>query len=143
MSQEAREAFLEHYGVKGMRWGVRRGGDSASGGTPRKSAPSKKASSTTPRRSKAEMERPAAVRAHRIKVGKEVFKAVAISVGTIAIAAVAGPVIAAGAGAIARTLPGEAFNPLPYYDKNGNPTSTPTTPSPPAVTSLNRDYSRG
>lgn len=103
------EAYLAHYGVKGMRWGVRRGGDDSSGGTARKTKPTKK-SGPTPRRSKAEVERLAAVRADRIKMGKDVTKAVLISVGTVAIASVAGPVVAAGAAAVARSLPGEAFS---------------------------------
>lgn len=103
------EAYLAHYGVKGMRWGVRRGGDDSSGGTARKSKPATK-KGPTPRRSKAEMERLAEVRQARIKLGKDITKNVLIAIGTVAIASVAGPVVAAGAGAVARALPGEAFS---------------------------------
>ena len=102
------EAYLAHYGVKGMRWGVRRGRDDSSGGTARKSKPATK-KGPPPRRSKAEMERLAEVRKARIKLGKDVTKSVLIAIGTVAVASMAGPVVAAGAAAVARSLPGEAF----------------------------------
>ena len=103
------EAYLAHYGVKGMRWGVRRGGDDSSGGTARKSKPATK-KGQPPRRSKAEMERLAEVRKARIKLGKDITKNVLIAIGTVAVSSMAGPVVASGAAAVARSLPGEAFS---------------------------------
>ena len=110
------EAFLSHYGVKGMQWGVRRGSLKPSSGSSRVSE-----SKNSPE----ELERRAAIRSDRIKLGKEITKNVLIAFGTVAVASVAGPVVAAGAGAIARSLPGELFQaPIqpgdPGYPITGN-----------------------
>lgn len=92
---------LAHIGVKGMKWGVRKAQARTS------SAPAKKM--TVKQQAEAHEQKQVRRQAH-VKMGKEVTKAVLIAVGTIAISSVAGPVVAAGAGAIARSLPGPVFS---------------------------------
>jgi hypothetical protein len=87
----AGESALAHYGVPGMKWGHRKAralsGRISSGGPPKKRTPEEQA-----------------VRDRRVKIGKDVTKAVLIAAGTVAVGSVAGPLAAAGAGAVARTL---------------------------------------
>lgn len=116
MSDAAREAALAHFGVKGMRWGVRKsrssGGSGGSGGSVKqkpKKTPASAVKNLTPEQRQQILAAKAARREAYIKTGKEITKAVLIAAGTVAIASVAGPFVAAGAGAIARALPGDAF----------------------------------
>lgn len=117
MSDAAREAALAHFGVKGMRWGVRKsrssGGSGGSGGSAKqkpKKTPASAVKNLTPEQRQQILAAKAAKREAYIKTGKEVTKAVLIAAGTVAIASVAGPFVAAGAGAIMRALPGDAFS---------------------------------
>lgn len=93
----AGEAALAHYGVPGMKWGRRKArslsGHISSARTPKKRTPAEQA-----------------VHARRVKIGKDVTKAVLITAGTVAVGSIAGPYAAAGAGAIARTLSQDVFS---------------------------------
>lgn len=77
-----REEHLAQTGVKGMRWGVRK---SVAG--------TRKSISTFAGNHKT-----------TISVGTQVARSVLITAGVIGVAAVAGPIVAAGAGAAARVL---------------------------------------
>lgn len=91
MSEDAREAALAHFGVRGMKWGVRKKASTSASGKP-------------VQLSKAESQALAEQKARRIQMGKDVTHAVVLSLGTLAIAAWGGPIAAAGAGAVARTV---------------------------------------
>lgn len=81
---ELSEQILEHIGVKGMHWGVRKSvGDFMS----------------DPKYQPA------------IAVGSQIAKSVIITAGVFAIASIAGPIVASGAGAAARALTGSMGNP--------------------------------
>ena len=105
-----REEALEHFGVKGMKWGVRRGDSGGGVHSTTETKLKKKKRSRTP----AEQ----AVFDHRVKVGKDVMKAVAIAAGTVAVGTIAGPFVAAGAGAVARTLTSDNLFPTTTIDRS-------------------------
>lgn len=102
----AGEAALAHYGVPGMKWG-RRKARSLSGHVRRASGPPKK---RTPQEQVAHD--------RRVKIGKEVTKAVLIAAGTVAVGSVAGPLAAAGAGAIAKAIASSDFGDTTIIDRS-------------------------
>lgn len=112
MSDEAREAALAHFGVKGMKWGVRKSEPSGGGGGVNSKHPPKAVNLKdrvhkirNTKRTPAEQ----AAYERRVKISKDVGKAVAIAAGTTAVGMVAGPLAAAGAGAIAKALTSGVF----------------------------------
>lgn len=105
MSQ-TEDPTIRHYGVRGMKWGVRKNRTGASG-----------ASGPAPKKlTKKQLAEKEAVRARRMKIGKEVVKALVVAGGAVAVGSVAGPIAASGASAIARELL-----------KEGGPFTTSTT----------------
>jgi len=93
------DVALEHFGVKGMHWGVRK---STSGGTTKKAAASpKKSAAKKPGMTEAEA---LARHAQRVKLGKEITIATIVAAGGVAVSAVAGPPAGAAVAGVVRAI---------------------------------------
>lgn len=121
--------ILEHYGVRGMRWGVRKapGTSAAPSATRGKSGKPK----TAPKgqgfgNAKAAVVNTAKAMPYK-KIGKNVALAVVATAGAIGAASLGGPMAGAAAGALIRGVTGAIGTTTTSYDSSHNTGQRPTT----------------